>query len=147
MHDEAVTASSTSGDTASRYLPYESADLYGVFATAVTPFRKKKLRANSLCVVFNRPSKHLYIYLALSLAFGSKENIGVSQLSAQVCTAARAGSTHAPRRSVHAAAVPRAAGVRHRTRRRGLVPGTGAVPARPHAGARRLAGTAVVAAA
>ena len=29
MHDEAVTASSAPGDTAGRYLPYESADLYG----------------------------------------------------------------------------------------------------------------------
>ena len=29
MHDEAVAASSAPGDTAGRYLPYESADLYG----------------------------------------------------------------------------------------------------------------------
>ena len=29
MRDEAVTASSAPGDTSGRYLPYESADLYG----------------------------------------------------------------------------------------------------------------------
>ena len=29
MHDEAIAATSTPGDTAGRYLPYESADLYG----------------------------------------------------------------------------------------------------------------------
>ena len=29
MHDEAITVSSAPGDTYGRYLPYESADLYG----------------------------------------------------------------------------------------------------------------------